>query len=237
MTPPVATGNLSSHPPSPIAIVTIDGPTASGKGTVARLVAQSLGFHYLDSGAIYRVLAYVAKIKTVAWQDVAGLTILAAQLAPRFMGEQVWLDDTDISSPIRSEAISQGASAVAAHPPVRQALLSIQRGFAKSPGLVADGRDMGSVVFADAKWKFFLDASAEVRAQRRYRQLLAMGVEANFDAILRDLQTRDARDRERSVAPLQRLATAQHYIFTDSINADQATSQILACISSVKTFA
>ena len=184
-------------------VIAIDGPSASGKGTVASRVAQALGFDYLDSGALYRLTALYAKKRDVEWSDEEAVAELAENLPARFEGTQVFLDDEDVSGQIRSEAIGMGASAVAQLPKVRAALLQRQRDFLTGKGLVADGRDMGTVVFPDAPLKFFLTASAEIRAERRYKQLLAQGESVNLRAIYAEIAERDARDRSRSVAPLK----------------------------------
>jgi len=187
-------------------VIAIDGPTASGKGTVAALVADKLGYHYLDSGAIYRVLA-VAVAKQALDPDVpanlATIIPMAASLPVQFQGEQVLLNDLDVSDAIRTEQAGVMASRLAVVPEIRTGLLQRQRDFHQSPGLVADGRDMGSVVFPDAVLKVFLTASAQVRAERRVRQIENRGQQADFQAIFNDLMARDKRDSERAVAPLK----------------------------------
>ena len=185
-----------------IPVIAIDGPSASGKGTVAQLVAQALGFHYLDSGALYRIVALAADNRGVAWGDANELSVLTKDLNISFKNGEIFLDSINVSYLVRSEKMSRGASEVAIHMQVRSALLDLQHSFRQAPGLVADGRDMASVVFTDAKLKIFLTASAEVRAERRYKQLLGNGLSANFEQILHDLQLRDLRDRERIVSPL-----------------------------------
>jgi len=189
-------------------VIAIDGPSASGKGTVAQLVARQLGYHYLDSGALYRIVALTALNKGIAWQDEAALAKLAAGLDIRFENGEIYLDGQVVSDAARTEEMSRGASEVAVHPAVRRALLDLQHSFRKTPGLVADGRDMASVVFQDAQTRIFLTASAEVRAERRYKQLMEKGIHANLAQILEDLQLRDARDRQRPVAPLQQTSGA-----------------------------
>src|SRR5665647_453382 len=189
-------------------VIAIDGPSASGKGTVAQLVARQLGYHYLDSGALYRIVALTALNKGITWQDEAALAKLAAGLDIRFENGEIYLDGRVISDAVRTEEMSRGASEVAVHPAVRRALLDLQHSFRKTPGLVADGRDMASVVFQDAQTRIFLTASAEVRAERRYKQLMEKGIHANLAQILEDLQLRDARDRKRPVAPLQQTSGA-----------------------------
>ncbi len=192
-----------------VPVICIDGPTASGKGTLSALLAQRLGFHYLDSGALYRVLALASQQAGIAWADEAGLAALAAALPVRFDGEQVLLAGQDVSTQIRSEAIGSGASQVSAHPAVRAALLGLQRDFAQLPGLVADGRDMGTVVFPASPLKVFLTASAEQRAARRVAQIEGRGGQVSYEQVLADLQARDARDRQRSTAPLVAAADAR----------------------------
>jgi cytidylate kinase len=207
-------------------VIAIDGPSASGKGTVAQIVAERLGFHYLDSGALYRIVALAAQQRGISWQDEAGLAAMAPKLHIVFEQGQVLLDDEYISEAIRTEDISRGASEVAVHPALRKALVKLQRSFCKAPGLVADGRDMGSVIFPEARTKIFLTASAEIRAERRYKQLMGKGIHANLAAILQDLQARDARDRQRTVAPLQQCEGAL-LLDTDPLTIEQAVQQVL----------
>ncbi len=191
-----------------IPIITIDGPSGVGKGTVSRAVARTLGWHYLDSGAIYRSLATAAIKQSVALDDELALIKLAKEmtLSFEFIGDSneacIMLDGVDISATIGGEACGNRASKIAVLPAVRQALLEKQQDFAKAPGLVADGRDMGSVVFQEAQFKFFLTASSEERASRRYKQLKEKGIDANLEKITRELLERDRRDSERAVAPL-----------------------------------
>jgi cytidylate kinase len=210
----------------PYPVIAIDGPSASGKGTVAALVAQALGFHYLDSGAIYRVTAYAAQEAGVALEDEAALALMALQLQLRFDGGEVYLAGRAVGDAIRSEAAGRAASRIAALPALRAALLERQRAFRVAPGLVSDGRDMGSVVFPDAALKVFLTASAEERAQRRYKQLIEKGFDANLAALLQDLKERDARDAARSAAPLQQTADAV-LLDTTRLNIQQAVQQVL----------
>lgn len=188
---------------SPIPVLAIDGPSASGKGTVAERVARALGFHFLDSGALYRLTALATMKAGVALDDEAGVTDCAAALPARFHDGRIWLADEDVTDAIRAEAVGEGASKVAALPAVRAALLDRQRAYRQSPGLVADGRDMGTVVFPDAVTKVFLTASAEARAERRYKQLIEKGNPASLPALVADMQARDARDTARAVAPLK----------------------------------
>lgn len=207
-------------------IITIDGPSASGKGTVAQQVAQKLGFHYLDSGALYRIVAYATQQKNIAWNDAEAVTACAKKLNIRFDNEQVLLNNQDISDEIRTEEMGKGASQVAVHAPLRTALLDIQHSFNRAPGLVADGRDMGTVVFKNAPVKIFLTASTEIRAQRRYAQLLSQNQPADFDNILQDLQERDARDQARANAPLVK-ASGAILLETDNLTISAAIDAVL----------
>ena len=186
-----------------IPVICIDGPTASGKGTLASLTAQRLGYHYLDSGALYRLTAYAAGRAGVSLDDAAGVAAVAAALPVRFSGEQVLLAVEDVSDAIRTENAGMAASQVSVHAPVREALLALQRGFRQLPGLVADGRDMGTVIFPDAALKVFLTACARCRAGRRHKQLISKGISATLAAIEQDLEARDLRDSSRQSAPLK----------------------------------
>ncbi|MBI2311220.1 MAG: (d)CMP kinase [Betaproteobacteria bacterium] len=209
-----------------VPVIAIDGPSASGKGTVAQGVAKALGFHFLDSGALYRLVALGAERRGIALDDAAGLAELAAGLPARFEGEDIWLGDERVTDAIRSEACSAGASRVAAVPQVRRALLGRQRAFRQAPGLVADGRDMGSVVFPDALLKVFLTASPEERARRRHKQLMDKGLYATISTLLQDIRARDARDSTRAVAPLQQGADAI-LLDTTQLTIDQAVEAVL----------
>lgn len=190
-----------------IPVITIDGPSGSGKGTISRLLARELGYHFLDSGALYRLLAYAAQRHGITLDDAAALVRLAGDLDIRFPADggedAILLDNENVGTSIRTEAAGAGASRVAALPEVRKALLQRQRSFRSPPGLVADGRDMGTVVFADADIKIFLTASSEERARRRCNQLKEKNIESDYTAVLADVQARDERDSKRSVAPLR----------------------------------
>jgi cytidylate kinase len=211
---------------SNIPVIAIDGPSASGKGTVAQLVAKELGFHYLDSGALYRIVALAGKQAGISWQDEAALAATAATLDIRFEDGEIFLNGEQVSDAVRSEDMSRGASEVAVHPMVRRALFEVQRAFCKAPGLVADGRDMGSVVFPEAKTKVFLTASAQVRAERRYKQLISKGNHANLAQILTDIEARDARDMQRSAAPLRQCDDAS-LLDTSDLTIAQAVNTVL----------
>ena len=187
---------------NPIPVIAIDGPSASGKGTVAQLVAQQLDFRYLDSGALYRIVAYAAQQENIAWHDAEPLGALAQTLQIQFYDGETYLEGKLISEALRNEEISRGASEVAIHPQVRSALFNLQQSFRTAPGLVADGRDMGSAVFTDAILKIFLTANVEIRAERRYQQPISKNMPANYAQILRDLQLRDTRDSQRRASPL-----------------------------------
>jgi 3-phosphoshikimate 1-carboxyvinyltransferase len=213
-----------------VPVIAIDGPSASGKGTVAQAVARALGFHYLDSGALYRLVALDAATSGVDLADEGALAQLAQRLDARFDGGEVTLRGRNVTEDIRTEASSLGASRVAAVPGVRQALLARQRAYRTAPGLVADGRDMGSVVFPDATLKVFLTASAEARAQRRHKQLRDKGIAANMRTLLLDLAERDARDAARAVAPLKAAPDARILDTTD-MTADEAAGAVLAWYS------
>jgi CMP/dCMP kinase len=202
------------NPANNVPVITVDGPSGSGKGTISRLVATRLGWHFLDSGALYRLVALAALHHAVSLDDEVSLKTLAAHLDVQFSaGEggiegRMVLEGEDVTDAIRTEECGKAASVVAALPPVRQALLQRQRAFREPPGLVADGRDMGTVVFPDAELKVFLTATREERAQRRYKQLNAKGVSVNLQHILGELAERDARDSGRSVSPLRPAADA-----------------------------
>ena len=214
-------------PNSNIPVITIDGPTASGKGTVAHKVADRLGFHLLDSGALYRLTALCALRRGTSLNDEHGLAKVAEHLNIRFNGGHIYLGTEEVGNAIRQEDVGNTASKIAALPGVRQALYGLQLSFRQTPGLVADGRDMGTVIFPGAQLKVFLTASVEARAQRRYKQLIDKGFSANMDDLLADLQSRDARDTQRAVAPLVP-AEGAHILDTSQMTADEAVEQVLA---------
>lgn len=213
--------------PAPLPpVIAIDGPAASGKGTVAARVARALGFHLLDSGALYRLVALAAIRKGVAFDDAPRLASIAASLDVRFEPDCVVLDGGDVTGAIRDEAVSEGASQVAVHPAVRAALLERQRAFRQPPGLVADGRDMGTVVFPDAATKVFVTASPEARAARRHKQLIEKGISVSIDSLLHEIRLRDARDGQRAVAPLKPASDAAMLDTTD-LTIDAAVAFVL----------
>ena len=223
-----------------VPVIAIDGPSASGKGTVAQLAATQLGFHYLDSGALYRLLALAAQQHGVALDAESRLAELAAHMDIRFEGTGIWLNGERVGDELRSEQCAAMASGVAALPMVRAALLDKQRAFRRAPGLVADGRDMASVVFPDAGLKVFLTASAEARAERRYKQLMEKGMGlmekgmgASIAALLQDIRARDERDSKRSVAPLQQVPGAGLLDTTD-LTIEQAVQEVLARYRALK---
>ncbi|MBI3045050.1 MAG: (d)CMP kinase [Betaproteobacteria bacterium] len=216
-----------SHSVPPAPVIAIDGPSASGKGTVAQGVAGALGFHYLNSGALYRTVAVAATRARLDLENELGLHDIALNINAKFYGDHVELEGQDVTDAIRTEAISEAASRIAAFPKVRSALLERQRKFRRLPGLVADGRDMGTVVFPDAALKIFLTASPEERAARRYKQLMEKGMSANMAALLQDIRARDGRDSDRAAAPLQKSADAI-LIDTTRMSVAEAIAQVLA---------
>jgi cytidylate kinase len=209
------------------AVIAIDGPTASGKGTIAQRLADRLGWHYLDSGALYRLAALRALRAGCGLDASAGVVLadLAGAMRPVFEGGRIRMDGEDVTDAIRAEAVGDAASRIAGLPAVRSALIDLQRRARRAPGLVADGRDMGTVIFPDAVLKVFLTASAESRAQRRHKQLIEKGFSANLSDLLRDLQARDARDSSRAEAPLK---PAEGALVLDSthLSVDQTTQMV-----------
>lgn len=207
-----------------VPVIAIDGPSASGKGTIAKRVAAALGFHYLESGALYRLVGLVALRRGL--EDEASVAAAAAGMDVHFQGDEIFLEDEEVSFHIRHEEVGKRASDVARMPAVRRALLERQRAFRRPPGLVADGRDMGTVVFPDAQLKIFLTASPEVRAQRRYKQLIEKGIAANLGALSRDLAERDARDATRAVAPLVPAPDSQ-VLDSSALSVEEVADQVL----------
>jgi 3-phosphoshikimate 1-carboxyvinyltransferase len=211
-------------------VIAIDGPSASGKGTVAQRVANTLGFHFLDSGALYRLTALAALKANITLDDEAGVAAVAANLPAEFVGEKILLSEEEVTEAIRTEEVGVGASKIAAFPAVRNALLDRQRVYRRFPGLVADGRDMGSVVFPAAPVKLFLTATAAARAERRYKQLIDKGMPANMRPLLqdivKDLEERDARDAARSVAPLKQCNDAD-LVDTTALDIEQAVAAVM----------
>ena len=208
-------------------VIAVDGPAASGKGTVAAGVARTLDFHYLDSGSLYRLVALKALRTGTPLAEELALARLAAGLDVRFLQGSIVLEGEDATDAIRAEAVSAAASQVAIHPAVRTALFDRQRAFRRTPGLVADGRDMGTVVFPDALVKVFVTASPEERARRRYKQLIAKGISVTMESLLRDIRERDARDAGRAAAPLKPAADAAILDTTD-MTIEAAIDRVLA---------
>lgn len=212
--------------PADAFIITIDGPTASGKGTVAQIVADRLGFHYLDSGALYRLVALSVLRSGTSIEDEIAVSKLAKTLTCHFEGNRIYLANEDVTDAIRAENVGNMASRVGALPAARDALFSLQASFKRPPGLVADGRDMGTVIFPEAGLKVFLTASVDARAERRYKQLIEKGFPAKISDLRQDLYERDQRDTQRSIAPLVPADDAKTLDTTD-LGIEEAVSQIL----------
>ncbi len=212
---------------APAPVIAVDGPAASGKGTIAAAVAAALRFHYLDSGALYRLVALQALRTGTGFDESEALANLAAHLDAAFVAGKILLDGDEVTADIRSERVSTGASEVAVHPAVRASLIDRQRAFRQPPGLVADGRDMGTVVFPDAPLKLFLTATAEERARRRHKQLIAKGISVTLDSLLRDIRERDARDAGRAAAPL-RPAHDAVLLDTTELTIDEVVARVLS---------
>lgn len=210
-----------------VRIITIDGPSGSGKGTIAARLASALGWRLLDSGALYRLVGLAAQRRGVDFADAAALAEVAAALDIRFEGQKIYLSDDDVTDLIRTETAGMAASRVAVVPQVRAALFDWQRSYARPPGLVADGRDMGTVVFPGAALKIFLTASPEERARRRYKQLMEKGFPANLAALVDEIRERDERDAQRTVAPLK---PADDAVVIDStaLTIDEVISEVAA---------
>ncbi len=218
-----------------IPVIAIDGPSGSGKGTIARRVADALHYHLLDSGALYRLTAISAGKQGVSLDDSDTVAAIAAELDVRFDSnedgsERIWLDGEDVTLPVRKESTGAGASIVAAIPAVRESLLARQRAFQQAPGLVADGRDMGSHVFPSASVKIFLTASAEERAGRRHKQLKDKGMDVSLAALSRDIEDRDRRDSERSVAPLKPAKDAR-ILDSSGLSIEAVTNTVLEWVA------
>ena len=209
-----------------VPVICIDGPNASGKGAVSRALAERLGWHRLDSGVLYRALGLAAVRRSLATTDTGRLAALAADLDLDFRADRILLDGKDVTREIASEEAGAGASRIAVLAPVRAALLERQRGFRRPPGLVADGRDMGTVVFPDAKWKVFLTASAEVRAERRYNQLRHQGMNVSLATLSEVIRERDERDRKRETAPL-RPASGALRLDTTHLAVEEALERVM----------
>jgi cytidylate kinase len=213
---------MTSAPP----VITIDGPAATGKGTVAKGVAQALGFHYLDSGALYRLVALVALRRGLSQVEEGPLSVAAHAMNVVFDGEIIRLDGQEVTAALREEAVGAVASRIAILPRLRAALVSRQRAFRTAPGLVAEGRDMGTVIFPDAGLKVFVTASLDERAKRRYNQLIEKGNSVTLDGLLRDIRERDARDSTRATAPLRRAVDAVD-LDTTNMTIDAAIAFVL----------
>jgi cytidylate kinase len=213
-------------------VIAIDGPTASGKGTVAQLVAKQLGFHYLDSGALYRIVGFASLQKQIPFDQVNELVEMTQALQIEFKENNIFLDNQEITELIRTEEMGLRASAVGAIPEVRKALFSLQRSFLRNPGLVADGRDMATVIFPEAVLKVFLTASAQIRAERRFKQLINKGIPAKIEILQSDLMARDARDTQRKDAPLVQ-SKDSYLLDTSEMDVETAVQKVITWYKSV----
>jgi cytidylate kinase len=213
-------------------VIAIDGPAGSGKGTVSQKLSTELGYHYLDSGAIYRVIAYAAKKKNIESGAIRSLIDLVADSKIKFTGNNAWLNGNHVSDLIRTELIGKIASEIAIHSELRATILDYQRSFCKLPGLVAEGRDMTSVVFPNADLKIYLNASVDERAKRRYKQLISKGNDVNLSGLVHEIAIRDSRDKDREVSPLVIVKEA-HVLETDNLTEDQTVDKILGFLKNV----
>lgn len=209
-------------------IVALDGPAGAGKSTTARLLAERLGFELIDTGALYRALAWVARDRGISWDDSDRLGTLARELTFEFRNNELWVDGQRVAAWIRTAEISAGASEVSRHPPVREALLGVQRRLGEQGGVVMEGRDIASVVFPDAEYKFYMTADARVRAARRQAELHAAGKDADFDTTLREIIARDEQDSSRAVAPLQKVQGAVTIDTTD-----RSTEEVVESLAAI----
>jgi cytidylate kinase len=212
-------------------IITIDGPAGAGKGTISKLVSQNMGFHYLDSGAIYRVIAFEAYQKGLATDQISQITELIDEINIQFIGDKIFLTDKDVSELIRSEDIGKFASEIAKNEEIRKNILEFQKSFFKPPGLVADGRDMGTVIFPKAKVKIFLTASIQERANRRYKQLILKEKDVNLTDLFQRIKLRDESDKNRKISPLK-AANDAYLVKTDNLSIKQSYEKVMEIIKS-----
>ena len=219
--------NLSKKP----FIITIDGPAGAGKGTISKLVSQNMGFHYLDSGAIYRVIAFEANQKGLATDQISQITELIDEINIQFIGDKIFLTDKDVSELIRTESIGKFASEIAKNEEIRKKILEFQKSFFKPPGLVADGRDMGTVIFPKAKVKIFLTASIQERANRRYKQLILKEKDVNLTDLFQRIKLRDESDKNRKISPLKS-ANDAYLVKTDNLSIKQSYEKVMEIIKS-----